>query len=99
MGFRPTCSDPYVWIRGRKGGCNYIGMHNNYVILLAVNPTSIFNKLKYAYKIQAFGPPKFHLGCDYLKVNKGANTHWVMVSSKYTAKDLSKVCTLLKVTT
>ena len=46
MGFRPTRFDPYVWIRGCEVGYDYIGTHTDDVLVLAVNPTSIFNKLK-----------------------------------------------------
>ena len=46
MGFKPTHFDPDVWIRGGKGGYNYIVMHTNHVLVVAVNSTSIFNKLK-----------------------------------------------------
>ena len=65
MGFKPTHFDPYVWIRGRRGSYDYIGTHTDDVLVVAVNPTSIFNKLKYTYPIRSFGPPKVHLGCDY----------------------------------
>ena len=46
MGFRTTCFDPYVCIRGCKGGYDYIGTHTDDVLIVAVNPTSIFNNLK-----------------------------------------------------
>ena len=64
IGFRPTCYDPDVWIRGRKGGYDYIGTHTNDVLTVAVNPTSIFKFFKETYKIKTFGPSKVHLGSD-----------------------------------
>ena len=64
MGFKSTRFDPYAWIRVRKGGYDYIGAHIDDVLFVAVNPTSIFNKLKETYTIKAFGPLKVHLGCD-----------------------------------
>ena len=64
MGFNSTHFDPYEWIRRHNRGYDYIGMHTNYVFIVAVNTTSIFNKLKETYIIKAFGPPKVPLGCD-----------------------------------
>ena len=54
MGFRLTHSDPYVCIRGHEGGYEYVGTHINDVLIVAVNPTSIFNKLKELYAINIF---------------------------------------------
>ena len=88
-----------VWIRGCEGGYDYIGTHTDDVLLLAVDPTSIFEKLKKTYTIKAFGLPKFHLGCDYEQVKKGDTTWWVMCNSTYIMEYLWKVCALLKVTT
>ena len=99
MGFKPTRFDPDVWIRGREVGYNYTGTHTNDVLVVAVNTTSIFEKLNETYTIKAFVPPKVHLGCDYAQVNKGATTRWVMGISTYITECLRKVCTLLKVTT
>ena len=72
--FKPTRIDPDVWIRGHEGGYYFIGTHNDNELVVAVNPTSIFNNLKETYKIKAFGPPKVHLSCDYSQVKKGATT-------------------------
>ena len=44
MSFKPTRFDPDVWIRARKGGYYYIGTYIDDVLVVAVNPTSIFNK-------------------------------------------------------
>ena len=74
MIFNPTRFDPYVWIRGPEGGHYFIGTHADNDLVVAVKPTSIFNKLKETYTIKAFGPPKVHLGCDYSQVKKGATT-------------------------
>ena len=79
MGFKPTHFDPDVWIRGREGGYDYIGTHTNDVLVVALDPTSIFEKFKETYTIKKFGPPKVHLGCDYAQVTKGSKTKWVMV--------------------
>ena len=81
------------------GGYDYIGTHTNDVLVLAVKPTYILDKLKEIYTIKDFGPPKVHLGCDYSQVNKGATNWWVMGSSTYITECLRKVCALLKVTT
>ena len=68
---------------GREGGYKYIRTHTNDVLAVAVDPTSIFDKLKDTYKIKAFCLSKFHIGCDYAQVNKGATTWWVMGISTY----------------
>ena len=65
MIFKPTRSEPDLWIMGREGGYDYIGKHTNYVLIIAANPMSIFNKLKETNIMKDFGPPKVHLGCDY----------------------------------
>ena len=83
MGFKPTRFDPYVWIRGHEGGYNYIGTYTDDVLFVAVDPTSIFEKLKETYTNKAFGPPVVHLGCNHVQVNKGGVTRWVMGSTTY----------------
>ena len=70
MGFNTTRLDPDFWIRGREGGYDYIRTHTDDVFVVAVNPTSIFNKLKETYTIKDFGPPKVFIGCDYSQVRK-----------------------------
>ena len=90
MGFKPTCFDPYVWIRGREGGYNYTGTHTNDVLIVAVDPTSVFGKLKDTYTTKAFGPPKVHLGCDYAQVKKVTTNRWVMGISTYITECLRK---------
>ena len=61
MGFKPTRFDPDVWIRGRKSGYDYIGTRTDYVLVVALNPTSVFDKSKETYNINKFGPPTVHL--------------------------------------
>ena len=99
MVFKPTSFDPDVCIRGHKGGYDYIRRHTNDVLVVALNPTSIFEKLKETYTVKAFGPPKVHLGCDYAQVKKGDTTWWVTGRSTYIMECLRKVCALIKVTT
>ena len=72
--FKPTRLDPHVCIGGREGGYDYFGMHTYDVLVVAVNPTSIFNNLKETYTIKAFGPPQFHLGCDEPQIKNDATT-------------------------
>ena len=83
MVFKPTRFDPDVWIRGREGGYNYIGTHTDDVLVIAKDPSRIFEKLKETYTINKFGPPLHHLGCDYAQVKKGSETKWVMGSYTY----------------
>ena len=99
MGIRPTDFDPNVWIRGIKGGYDYIGTQTDDVLVVDVNPTSIFNNLKETYTIKTLVPKKAHLGCDYSQVKKGATTWWFMGISTYTAESLRNVYALLKVET
>ena len=80
MGFKPTRFNPYALIRGRKGGYKYIGTHTDDVFVVAVNPTSIFDKLKETYTIKDFVPLKVHLGCAYTQVRKGATTMGLWVA-------------------
>ena len=82
--FKPTRFDPDIWTRECEGGYACIGTHTDDALVIAVNPTSIFNKLKETYTIKNFGPSKVHLGCDYSQVIKGATTRWFMGSSTYT---------------
>ena len=51
-------------IRGREGGYDYTRTHTNDVLVVVVNPTSIFNNLNETYKMKTFGPPKIHIVCD-----------------------------------
>ena len=99
IGFKPNRFYPDVWIRGCKDGYNYIGTHTDDVLVVAVDPTSIFEKLKVTYKIKAFGPPVVHLGCDYARVKKGDETCWIMGYYTYITECLGKVYALLKVST
>ena len=99
ISFKPAHFDTDVWIRGRRGGYYYIGMNSNDVLVVDVNPTSIFNNLKETYKVKTFGPPKTHLGCDYSQVKKGATTQWVIGYTTYNTEALRKVYALLNVVT
>ena len=98
MSFKPTSFEPDVWIRGQGRGYDYIGMHTDDVLVLAVNPNYISNKFKDTYKIKAFEAQKVHLGCEYSQFKKGANIRWVIGSLNYTKEALNKVCALLRVT-
>ena len=46
IGFKLTRFDLDVWIRGCKGGYDYIGTHTDEVLVVAIEPTYIFEKLK-----------------------------------------------------
>ena len=61
MSFKPTHFDPCVWVRGPKGGCYYIGTCIDDFLVVSVDPTSIFNKLKETYTIKVFGLLKVNL--------------------------------------
>ena len=98
MDFKSTRFDPDVWIRGHKGGYDYIGTHTDDILVVALEPTLIFEKLKQTHTMKKFGPPTVHLGCDYARVAKGSETKWVMGSYTYIKECLSKVYALLKVT-
>ena len=76
---------------GGRGGYHYIGTQTNGVLVLAVKPTSIYNKLRRPIQFTIFGSPKIHLGCEYLQFKKVNTAWWVMVSPTYTAESISKV--------
>ena len=99
MSFKPTPFDPDVWIRGREGGYDYIVTHTDDVLLMDVDPNPIFEMLKETYKIKAFGPPVVHFGCNYVRIKKGDENHWVMGSYTYIKECIRNVCALLKVAT
>ena len=90
MDFKTTRFDQDVWIMGIQGGYYYIETHTNDILIVAVNTTSIFDQLKDTYTINAFGPPKFHLDCDYAQIKKGATTRWVIGRSTYIKECLRK---------
>ena len=96
--FNPIRVDPDVLIKGNESGYYYISTHTYYVVVVAIDPTYIFTKLKETYNIKAFGAPKFHLGCDYAWVKVGDTTQWVMGSLAYNTENLWEVYMLLKVT-
>ena len=98
LGFEPTHFYPDFWNKGREGGYDCISTHNDDVLVVAIDTTSIFNKLKETYTILDFCALKFHLGCDYPHVKVGASTWWVMGSSIYTSEALHKACMFLKAT-
>ena len=99
MGFKPTRFDPDVCIRRLEGGYDYIGTYTEDVLVVAVEPNSIFEIFNETYTIKAPGPPVVHLGCNYAQVKNGDVTWWVMGSTTYIAECLRKFCTLLKVAT
>ena len=84
---------------GCRGGYGYIGTHTDDVLVVAIEPTYIFEKLKEIYTIKALGPPEVHLGCKYAQFKKVDVTWWVMGSTTYIAEFLRKVCALIKVAT
>ena len=57
MGFKPNHFDPDIWIKGHEGVYDYIGTHTDDVLVISVDPTSLFNKFKETYTIKAFGAP------------------------------------------
>ena len=61
MSFKPTCFDPYVWINGREGGCDYSGTHDDNFLVVSIVPTSIFIKFKETNMIKALGCRNFTL--------------------------------------
>ena len=97
--FNLTRFEPDVWIRWRKGGYDYIGTHTDDVLLVAVEPTSMIKKLNEIYTIKAFGTPVVRFGCNYARIKKGDENHWVMGSYTYIKECIRNVCALLKVAT
>ena len=83
IGFNLTRFDLDVWIRGCKGGYDYIGTHTDDVLVIAIEPTYIFKYLKETYIIKAFGLSAVHIGCKYAQFKKGDLTWWSMGSTTY----------------
>ena len=74
MVFKKTCFNPNVWIKGYEGGYYYISTHTDDVLVVDVETTYRFTKLKETYTIKTFGALKVHLGCEYAQFNVGATT-------------------------
>ena len=91
LGFKQTCFDPDVWIRGHQVGYDYIGTHTDDVLVVAVDTTSIFENLKETYTIKLFGLPVVHLGCKFAQVKKGCVNLWIMGSTTYITECLRKL--------
>ena len=64
MVFKTTRFDPDFCINGREGSYDYTGTNIDDFLVIAVDPTYIFIKLKKTYTIKAFGTPKVHLGYE-----------------------------------
>ena len=99
MSLKMTRFDTDVWIRGREGGYDYIGTHTDDVLVVAVDPNSMFENLKETYTIEAFGTPVVHFECNCVRIKEVDETRWVMGSYTYITECLRNVCTLLKVST
>ena len=59
---------------GHEGGYDYIGSHTDDVLVVAVDPTWIFEKLKETYTIKSFVTPVVHPECDYARVKNDDKT-------------------------
>ena len=93
IGFRPTRYDPDVWIRAQEDHHEYIGTHTDDLMVVSKNPQGIMDTLSKTYKIAKIGPPKFHLGCDYIKNVDGT---WSIGTKTYVNEALQKVKAILK---
>ena len=55
------------------------GTHTNYALAVAVDPISIFTKLKETYTIKDFGLPRVHLVCEYSHIRGALLIGWSWV--------------------
>ena len=69
--FKPSKSDPDVWMRSEPGGkCyEYIAVYVDDLSIAAKDPQAFCNELKKKYnlKLKGVGPLEYNLGCTYKK--------------------------------
>jgi hypothetical protein len=88
MGFRPTRYDQDLWIRKRADkGYDYVGKHTDDIMIVSPEPMAIWKILKETYERTKVGPPKFHLGRDYEKMEDG---RWRIGTKTHTLEALQK---------
>ena len=93
LGFRPSRYDRDVWIRYNKRHdlYDYVGTHTDDLLVCSKDAKSIFDALQEIYDIKKVGPPTFHLGCDYKKIDG----RWHIGTVTYVREALKKVVDIL----
>ena len=71
LGFIPTQCDQDVWMRcnAKCDMCNCIGMHSDDLSVVSKVADETFEVLQKIHTIETVEEPKFHLGCDHMKIN------------------------------
>ena len=69
--FKPSKTDPDVWMRPEPGGTcyEYIAVYVDDLAIAAKDPQAFCHELKKKYnlKLKGFGPLEYHLVCTYKK--------------------------------
>jgi hypothetical protein len=97
MNFKQTSYDPDVWWRKYDDKNNeYIGTHTDDLLVISKDAKSIMDNLQKVYSIKNVEEPKYHLGVDYRKDDKGT---WYMGTVTHTQEALKKVATTFGIST
>jgi hypothetical protein len=97
MNFKQTSYDPDVWWRKYDEKNNeYIGTHTDDLLVISKDAKSIMDNLQKVYSIKNVEEPKYHLGVDYRKDEKGT---WYMGTVTHTQEALKKVATTFGIST
>ena len=71
MGFRPSKSDPDMWIRKEPDGShNYVARFVDDVIVFSEDPMKIMEELKITYIMKGVGKPQYYLGGDVVELGE-----------------------------
>ena len=73
MGFKPSKSEPDIWMRKNGNVYEYIAVYVDDLAIAAKDPKSIIAILtdKHKFKLKGTGPITYHLGCDFFREKDG----------------------------
>jgi hypothetical protein len=85
MGFKPSKSEPDIWMRKNGEIYEYIAVYVDDLAIAAKDPQSIIDVLtvRHQFKLKGTGPIAFHLGCDFFRDEHGV---MCMAPKKYIEK-------------
>jgi hypothetical protein len=88
MGFKPSKSEPDIWMRKNGEIYEYIAVYVDDLAIAAKDPLTIIDTLtgKHKFKLKGTGPIAFHLGCDFFRDEHGI---MCMAPKKYIEKMMS----------
>ena len=96
MAFRPSKSDPDMWIRKESDGShNYVARFVDDVIVFSQEPMNIIEELKATYIMKGVGKPQYYLGGDVVdlgpRMGTRRNNHCTYLLSTYIQNCLPKI--------